>query len=183
MAPLARRLLSNRTASKRREDIMGKGERSSRKSSALLGKHPLLFGVSLWVAALGPFQQARAHTVMASPLPDAAPITVPAPAPPPSDPPPSTPAFQPTSRLPNHFSVDGQIFDANVYGLRRYLESIKSTDAPLYGQLSPDLERLEARSASARVILGVGSALRRSSWAWPPEKAARPLMSAIPTSR
>ena len=62
--------------------------------------------------------------------------------PPPPDPPPMV--FPPpdlTPPPPRHLVVENQYFDGSVEGLRAYLESIKSTDAKLYGQLSPDVQR------------------------------------------
>ena len=60
--------------------------------------------------------------------------------------------------MPSHFSVGEQYFDGNVWGLRSYLESIRSSDADLYAKLAPDLARLETRTTTAGLLLVAGVA-------------------------
>ena len=81
--------------------------------------------------------------------------------PPPPDPPPMVfPPPDPTPSPPRHLVLENQYFDGSVVGLRAYLESIKSTNAQLYSELSPDVTQLESRLATARGLLvgglGVG---------------------------
>jgi len=81
--------------------------------------------------------------------------------PPPPDPPPPVvfPPPDPTPSPPRHLVLENQYFDGSVEGLRAYLESIKSTNAPLYSQLSPDVTQLESRLATARGLLVGGLAV------------------------
>ncbi|HVV51723.1 MAG TPA: hypothetical protein VHO06_18795 [Polyangia bacterium] len=58
--------------------------------------------------------------------------------------------------IPEHLQVGNQRFDASVAGFRAYLESVKSSDPGLYGQLAPDAARLEAREDSAKAVLAAG---------------------------
>jgi len=78
--------------------------------------------------------------------------------PPPPDPPPM--AFPPPDLSPppppRHLVLENQYFNDSVEGLRAYLESIKSTNAQLYSQLSPDVTQLESRLATARGLLAAG---------------------------
>lgn len=90
---------------------------------------------------------------------------------PPPDPtiymPPPTPAPIDTSFMvnpapaapvvPNHLVIKNQYFDASPGGIRNYLETIKSTNPQLYAQLSPDVDRLESRQATAITLLAGGA--------------------------
>lgn len=68
-----------------------------------------------------------------------------------------TPATLPhMTLLPSHLSIGDQQFDASLAGFRAYLKTAKMTDAQLYAQLAPDLERLESRAETARLVLVVG---------------------------
>ncbi len=58
--------------------------------------------------------------------------------------------------LPSHLSIGDQQFDASLAGLRAYLETTKVSDARLYAQLAPDLDRLESRAETARMVLVAG---------------------------
>jgi len=74
-------------------------------------------------------------------------------------------SYRNTVVIPEHLQVGNQHFDASVTGFRSYLEDIKSSDPGLYGQLSPDVERLEAREDAATavavggVVLGLASVI------------------------
>jgi hypothetical protein len=87
-----------------------------------------------------------AHSAVAQDVP----IWIP---PPPDPPPPMLFPPDPTPSPPRHLVLENQYFDGSVEGLRAYLESIKSTDARLYAQLSPDVTQLESRLATARGLL------------------------------
>jgi hypothetical protein len=58
--------------------------------------------------------------------------------------------------LPSHLSIGDQQFDASLAGFRAYLETTKVSDTPLYAQLAPDLDRLESRAETARMVLVAG---------------------------
>ena len=62
-----------------------------------------------------------------------------------------------TSTPPTHLTVGDQIFDGSVAGLRAYLDMTQATDPQLFAQLSPDLERLEARQTTATVVAAAGA--------------------------
>jgi hypothetical protein len=70
--------------------------------------------------------------------------------------PPVTTTVEVTPVIPNHLAVGNQIFEANVTGLRDYLESIRATNPQLYGQLAPDVENLESERTAARAVLVTG---------------------------
>jgi hypothetical protein len=57
---------------------------------------------------------------------------------------------------PSHLRAGNQLFDVSTAGLRAYLETIRTSDPPLYAQLAPDLEKLESRTRLARVALLTG---------------------------
>jgi hypothetical protein len=58
--------------------------------------------------------------------------------------------------LPSHLSIGNQQFDASLTGFREYLDRTKVSDPRLYTQLAPDLDRLESRAQTARLILVAG---------------------------
>ena len=57
---------------------------------------------------------------------------------------------------PSHLSIGDQQFDATLAGFRAYLETTKASDARLYSELAPDLERLESSADTARLFLVAG---------------------------
>lgn len=59
--------------------------------------------------------------------------------------------------IPTHMTVGDQIFEGNFAGLRAYLDMTKITDPDLYAQLSPELEQLENRLATAYAVFAVGA--------------------------
>ena len=61
-----------------------------------------------------------------------------------------------TRALPEHLQVGEQHFDASVAGLQAYLDSIKSSDPGLWGQIAPDVARFEARQGAAKAALAFG---------------------------
>jgi hypothetical protein len=58
--------------------------------------------------------------------------------------------------IPETLQSGDQHFDATVAGIRAYLETIKSSDPSLYGQLAPDVARLESMRDGARTALAGG---------------------------
>jgi len=66
-------------------------------------------------------------------------------------------ATYPIAVLPDHLNVGNQQYDASVEGLRTYLETTKNTNPQLYGQLAPDLGRLESNATMARGFLIAGA--------------------------
>src|SRR4029077_18966502 len=62
-----------------------------------------------------------------------------------------------------HLDVGNQQLDASPEGLRSYLESIRSKDAPLYTELDPELRRLEERRTTAIAVLVTGAAIGAAS--------------------
>ncbi|HLK92371.1 MAG TPA: hypothetical protein VKZ18_20925 [Polyangia bacterium] len=58
--------------------------------------------------------------------------------------------------IPNHLALGNRIFDGSVTGLRDYLESIRTTNPQLYGQLAPDVANLEAQRTASRAVLVTG---------------------------
>lgn len=60
------------------------------------------------------------------------------------------------SPLPEHLQLGDQHFDASVAGLQAYVASIKSSDPGLWGQIAPDVARLESRQQSAKAALAIG---------------------------
>jgi hypothetical protein len=110
---------------------MDKPITSSRKFAALSGKKTLVVGVCVCAVLLGPLiRLAQA----------AQPVEV----------------VGQTQVVPNHLMVGNQVFEANVTGLRAYLESIKVTQPQLYAQLAPDVEGLESQRTTARTVLAIG---------------------------
>jgi hypothetical protein len=65
-------------------------------------------------------------------------------------------SYQNTVVIPEHLQVGNQNFDATVTGFRSYLESVKSSDPSLYGQLSPDTAHLESREDASKAALAGG---------------------------
>jgi hypothetical protein len=59
--------------------------------------------------------------------------------------------------IPNHLVIGDQIFEANVTGLRAYIDSIQVTQPQLYAQLAPDVEGLESERTSARAAMVIGA--------------------------
>lgn len=111
---------------------------ASGKLSALSGKGTLVVGACVCAALMGSATAARAQIVE---VPTA-----------------SAPVETATSApvIPNHLVLGNQLFEANVTGLRDYVESIKGTNPQLYGQLAPDVERLESQRTTARTVLAAG---------------------------
>jgi hypothetical protein len=70
-----------------------------------------------------------------------------------------------TAVLPEHLQLGDQHYEASVAGFEAYLDSIKSTDPGLWGQIAPDVARLDSRERSARsalifgVVAGVATAI------------------------
>lgn len=60
------------------------------------------------------------------------------------------------TRQPIHLTLDDQTFDASAGGLRRYLDTIRSTNPDLFTALTPDVQRMEQRETEAAVFMGVG---------------------------
>jgi hypothetical protein len=58
--------------------------------------------------------------------------------------------------LPSHFSVGDQYYDGTIWGLRSYLESIRTTEPDLYAKLSPDVDRMNSQMTTAAAFLGLG---------------------------
>jgi hypothetical protein len=78
---------------------------------------------------------------------------------PPIPPPPAVVDPFPSSDVvvpPEHLVIDNQYFEGTPAGLRRYLESIKSTKPALYAQLSPDADRLQSRATTGTALLAGG---------------------------
>jgi hypothetical protein len=113
--------------------------KSFRKLSALSGKRTLVIGACVCAVLIGPATSVHAQIV-----------EVPA-----ANPPVEVTASPP--EIPNHLVIGNQIFEANVTGLRDYIESIKVTNPQLYGQLAPDVERLESQRSTARTVLIAGA--------------------------
>lgn len=115
---------------------------------AVSGKRTWVVGVCVCAGLAGSATSARAQTpetLGPSPLLAA-----------PPDPPSPTPIAEGAPVIPNHLVAGNQIFEANLTGLRAYLESIKGTDPRLYAQLAPDVERLESKRTAARTALVAG---------------------------
>ena len=88
---------------------------------------------------------------------------------PPMAPPPVTSCTYGTSCtrvLPIRLSTGNQQFDLSVAGLRNYLETTRTTEPQLFGQLAPDLDRLEASATTARVFFIAGLTLGAASLAY-----------------
>jgi hypothetical protein len=112
---------------------MNKPVVSSRKFAALSGKKTLLFGACVCAGLAGLPIGAHAQTPEATaPTDAAAPV------------------------IPNHLAIGNQIFEANVTGLRAYVDSIKVSAPQLYAQIAPDVERLESKRSAARAVLVAG---------------------------
>ena len=58
--------------------------------------------------------------------------------------------------VPEQLQVGDQHFDASVAGFQAYLDSIKSSEPGLWGQIAPDVARLESRQDAAKVALALG---------------------------
>jgi len=109
---------------------MDKPIKSSRKFAGLSGKRTLVVGVCVCAVLLG---QLAGHAQAAQPVEVVTP-----------------------TQIPNHLVVGNQIFEADVTGLRAYIESIKATQPQLYAQLAPDVEGLESERTTARTVLAIG---------------------------
>jgi hypothetical protein len=105
---------------------------SFRKFAALSGKRTLIVGACVFAGLIGLPMRADAQT--------------------------ADQAVAPTPVIPNHLAVGNQLFEANVTGLRAYLDSIKVTEPAVYAQLAPDVERLESKRTTARAVLITGVA-------------------------
>jgi hypothetical protein len=105
---------------------------SSRNFAALSGKRTLVVGACVCAALLALPVRVEAQT--------------------------ADEAAAPRQVVPSHLVVGNQIFEANVTGLRAYLDSIKGTEPQLYAQLAPDVERLESKRTTARAVLVAGVA-------------------------
>ncbi len=59
--------------------------------------------------------------------------------------------------VPEHLQIGSQQYDASPAGFRAYVETLKAVDPSLYGQLAPDVARLEAKrdTAISALIAGV----------------------------
>jgi hypothetical protein len=128
--------------------LSGKDSLLSRKNAGLLAVGVVAVTALLAVPSPGYGQ------VIIPQGPDLPPLILPEP---PSPPLPLPPPVE----VPTHLRLGDQTFEATVPGLRMYLDAIRSTDAALYTQLAPDLERLESRLTIARttLIAGVGLGL------------------------
>ena len=115
------------------EKAMNKRGVSFRKFSSLSGNRTLVVGACVCAGLIGLPMGAQAQTADATA---------------------STEAAAPV--IPNHLAVGNQIFEANVTGLRAYLDSIKTTQPQVYAQLAPDVERLESQRSTARTVLVAG---------------------------
>lgn len=122
-------------------------------------------GVSLFVATVSPVA-ARAETRL-RPTALAAEVALPrAPAatlhlepviPPPPDMKVEVPGWAAAiTRQPVHLTLDDQTFDASTGGLRRYLDTIRSTKPELFSALTPDVKRMEQRETEAAIFMGAG---------------------------
>jgi hypothetical protein len=58
--------------------------------------------------------------------------------------------------LPEQLQVGDQHYDASVAGFEAYLDSIKESDPGLWGQIAPDVARLQSRQDSAKAALVFG---------------------------
>ena len=67
-----------------------------------------------------------------------------------------TAAYHSTVVIPENLQVGNQRFDASVAGFRAYLETVKSSEPGLYGELAPDVARLEAREDTTKAVLAGG---------------------------
>ena len=65
-------------------------------------------------------------------------------------------SYQTAVVIPQNLQVGNQHFDASVTGFRAYIETIKSSDPSLYGQLAPDVVHLESRQDAAKAALAGG---------------------------
>ncbi len=63
---------------------------------------------------------------------------------------------QSTVQVPEHLQIEDHQFDGTVNGFRAYLETTKSSDPSLYGQLGPDVARLESKQDTAKAALVAG---------------------------
>jgi hypothetical protein len=113
---------------------------SSGKFAALSGKRTFLIAACVGAALAGSARSVQAQIVEA----------------PTASPPVEAVASAPV--IPNHLVIGNQIFGANVTGLRDYVESIRATNPQLYGQLAPDVARLESQQTTARAVLVAGVA-------------------------
>ena len=68
--------------------------------------------------------------------------------------------------IPTHLTVGDNVFEGNVAGLRAYLDMTKITDPKLFADLSPELERLEARVATAYGVFAVGATVGLAATAY-----------------
>jgi len=71
--------------------------------------------------------------------------------------------YRSTVVIPEHLQIGNQHFDASVTGFRAYLESIKSSDPSLYGQLAPDTAHLEGQQDTAKAAFADGIVLGLAS--------------------
>ena len=112
------------------------------------GKRTFLFGACLFVGLATRAPPARAQALEATvPYPvRLAPLAHMFAMPPPPRP----------HVIPEHLAVGSRVFDASVTGLRAYIESIKAAEPQLYAQLSPDIERLEAKQSAAYALVVIG---------------------------
>jgi hypothetical protein len=62
----------------------------------------------------------------------------------------------PTAQIPENLQIGNLQFDGSVAGFRAYLETTKSSDPNLYGQLAPDVARLEWQQSTAEKALTIG---------------------------
>jgi hypothetical protein len=55
----------------------------------------------------------------------------------------------------NVTTSSGQIYDASVKGLRKYVDSLKDENPHLYGKLDPDIRNFESQQSNAYIGMGV----------------------------
>lgn len=75
-------------------------------------------------------------------------------------------SYRNTVVIPEHLQIGTQNFDASVTGFRAYMESIKSSDPSLYGQLAPDTAHLESREDASKAALAGGIIVGLASMAY-----------------
>lgn len=117
---------------------MGEAVVPSRKSAVLSGRRTSVAGLCVVAALVGPVTPAHAVT-------------------------PATAIVATTTVASSHLSIGNQVFEANVGGLRAYIDSIKDTQPQLYAQLAPDVQHLESRQHAALAVLFGGLAVGTAS--------------------
>ena len=116
------------------------------------GNHAIAVIASLCSVTLAQGGFAHSQDILGAP----ADTTTPSPAPP-ADPIQLLPANHVILQQQARFSVGNQYYLDSVAGLRTYLETIRPTNGPLYAQLAPDVERLEAKRSAAYAAMLTGA--------------------------